>query len=135
MIRVMVVDDHPGVRRSYVLLFEHAPNMVVVGEAADGEAAIDAFDRLRPDVTVLDLSLPTISGWEVLARIRAMEADARVLIVSVCGDERDFRRARDAGARAYLLKECAADDVLDAVRTMAPQHDGPQKMRSASIPE
>jgi len=120
MIRVLVVDDHPGVRRGYVLLFEHAPNMVVVGEAADGESAIDAFARLRPDVTVLDLSLPTISGWEVLSRIREMAADARVLIVSVCGDDRDFQRARDAGACGYLLKECPADEVVAAVRSMAP---------------
>ena len=119
MIRVLVADDHPGVRRGYVLLFGQAPDMVVVGEADDGGSAVDAFARLRPDVTVLDLSLPTISGWEVLARIREMEVDARVLIVSVCGDDRDFRRARDAGARGYLLKECHADEVVAAVRAMA----------------
>jgi len=119
-IRVLVVDDHPRVRRGYVLLFDETDGLVVVGEAADGETAIDAFARLRPDVTVLDLSLPSISGWEVLARILAMQADARVLIVSVCGDDRDFRRAHDAGACGYLLKECSADEVVAAVRAMAP---------------
>lgn len=110
----------PSSGGGYVMLFGESDGFEVVGEAEDGADAIEAFERLRPDVTVLDLSLPRVSGWDVLTRVRQIDPDARVLIVSVCGDQRDQRRARDAGAHAYLLKECAADEVIAAVRAMAP---------------
>lgn len=118
-LRVMVVDDHPVMRSGYVMVLRAAEGVTVVGEAADGEAAVAEFSRLRPDVLVLDLSLPKLDGWQVLARVRAMDPQARVLVVSAFGGDEDVHRALSAGALGYLLKESTADEIVAAVRAVA----------------
>lgn len=118
-LRIMVVDDHPVMRSGYVMVLRAAEGMTVVGEAADGEAAVAEFSRLRPDVLVLDLSLPKLDGWQVLAQVRAMEPHARVLVVSAFGGDEDVHRALSAGALGYLLKESTADEIVAAVRAVA----------------
>lgn len=118
-LRIMVVDDHPVMRSGYVMVLRAAEGMTVVGEAADGEAAVTEFSRLRPDVLVLDLSLPKLDGWQVLAQVRAMEPQARVLVVSAFGGDEDVHRALSAGALGYLLKESTADEIVAAVRAVA----------------
>jgi len=118
-LRVMVVDDHPVVRSGFVMVLRAAEGMTVIGEAADGEAAVAEFSRLRPDVLVLDLSLPKLDGWTVLARVRAIDPHARVLVVSAFGGDEDVHRALGAGALGYLLKESTADEIIAAVRAVA----------------
>lgn len=118
-LRIMVVDDHPVMRSGYVMVLRAAEGMTVVGEAADGEAAVAEYSRLRPDVLVLDLSLPKLDGWQVLARVRAIDPHARVLVVSAFGGDEDVHRALSAGALGYLLKESTADEIVAAVRAVA----------------
>jgi len=118
-LRVLVVDDHPIMRSGYVMVLRAAEGVTVVGEAADGEAAVAEYARLRPDVLVLDLSLPRLDGWQVLARVRASDPQARVLVVSAFGGDEDVHRALSAGALGYLLKESTADEIVAAVRAVA----------------
>jgi DNA-binding NarL/FixJ family response regulator len=120
-IRVLVVDDHPIMRSGYVMALQQASGFDVVGEAADGDAAIDAIGRLKPDVVLLDLNLPGLDGWQVLARLREMGVPSRVLVVSAFGGDEDVHRALAAGATGYLLKESSVDEILAAVRAIANQ--------------
>lgn len=118
-LRVLVVDDHAVVRSGYVMVLRAVGGCEIVGEAADGEAAVAEFSRLRPDVVVLDLSLPKLDGWGALAEIRKVDPAARVLVVSAFGGDEDVHRALTAGALGYLLKESTADEIVAAVRAVA----------------
>jgi DNA-binding NarL/FixJ family response regulator len=118
-IRVLIVDDHAIMRSGYVMVLQHSPGFDVVGEAADGHAAVTAFSRLRPDVVLLDLNLPGLDGWQVLTRLRAIDPTARVLVVSAFGGDEDVHRALAAGAAGYLLKESSVNDVVAAIRAVA----------------
>lgn len=122
-ITVLLVDDHAVVREGYRRLLERDHHLVVVGEAAGGAEAIRLDTELRPDVIVLDIALPGVSGIEVLRRIRSRRPDARVLMFSMYQDGIYTTRAMDAGARGYLSKASAPDLLVEAVRSVA---DGKQ---------
>jgi DNA-binding NarL/FixJ family response regulator len=118
-ISVLLVDDHAVVREGYRRLLERDDSLVVVGEAATAADAIRIDIELKPDVIVLDIGLPGVSGIEILRRIIARRPDACVLMFSMYQDGIYANRAIKAGARGYLSKASAPDLLLDAVRSVA----------------
>jgi DNA-binding NarL/FixJ family response regulator len=119
MISVLLVDDHAVVREGYRRLLEGDADLNVVGEAASSAQALSMERELTPDVIVLDIALPDVSGIETLRRILARRAAARVLIFSMYEDAIYVSRALDAGAVGYLTKASAAEHLLRAVRQVA----------------
>jgi two-component system, NarL family, response regulator len=117
-LRVLVVDDHPLMRLGLRTKIEADPDMKVVGEADDGPAALAAFADKRPDVTLLDLRLPGMHGAEVIAAIRKLDPQAKILVLTSYDAGEDVYRAMQAGASGYLLKGTFADGILEAIRTV-----------------
>jgi two-component system, NarL family, invasion response regulator UvrY len=118
-ISVLLVDDHAVVREGYRRLLERDDSLVVAGEAATAVDAMRLDADLRPDVVVLDIALPGISGIEILRRIIARRPDACVLMFSMYHDGIYASRAIDAGARGFLSKASAPDLLVEAVRSVA----------------
>jgi DNA-binding NarL/FixJ family response regulator len=117
-LRVLLADDHSIVRRGLRGLLESA-GVAVIGEAADGLEAVRLCDQLHPDVVILDIAMPKLSGIEVAERAHRMERQPGIIILSVHGDESYIMRALAAGARAYLLKSATDEDLIPAVRAVA----------------
>jgi DNA-binding NarL/FixJ family response regulator len=115
-IRVLSVDDHPLLRQGIGALVSAQPDMVMVGQAATGEEGLREFREHRPDVTLLDLRLPDISGVEVLRAIRAEAPEARVVILTTFEGDVEIQRALEAGARGYLLKTMPPGELVEAIR-------------------
>lgn len=115
-IRIMLVDDHAVVRMGFRLLLEGSPEMKVVAEAESGEEALRTYAEVRPDVLVLDISMPGIGGLEAVSRLLAREPDARILVLSAHEDTMHPRRALKAGALGYLSKRSAAEELIQAIR-------------------
>ena len=120
LIRILLADDHPVVRDGYRRLLEGTEDLRVVAEAGDADGTYAAYQQHRPDVVVLDLSMPG-GGLDALRRIRARDPQARVLVFSMHDSEIMVRRAREAGALDYLVKHSCADELIDAVRRVASQ--------------
>ena len=118
-LRVLLVDDHAVVREGYRRLLEATGDIAVVAEVASGEAAYAAFTDQAPDVVIMDISLPGISGLDALRRIRARAPTARVLMFSMHADPVFVNRALDGGALGYLTKASAPDMLVEAARTVA----------------
>lgn len=118
-LRVLLAEDHAVVREGTREILAQGVGIVVVGEAADGAEAVALAERLRPDVVLLDLSLPVLNGIEATRRIRAHQRPPHVLILSAYDDEDYVVAAVEAGASGYLLKTVHADDVLAAIRAVA----------------
>jgi two-component system, NarL family, invasion response regulator UvrY len=118
-IRVLLVDDHPVVRDGYRHILENAPDIRVAGEAPDGETACRLYGEIRPDVVILDLSMPGIGGPETLRRLKALDAAVRVLVFTMHDSETMIVRTLKAGAIGYLTKGSGMAQMVDAVRTVA----------------
>lgn len=118
-IGVLLVDDHVLVRQGLRKLLEADGRIEVLGEVGDGESAIEAAARLRPDVVVIDIGLPGMNGIEATSRIRHRVRDVAVLMVSMHGDDFYVRRSLKAGARGYVLKDAEELDLVRAVNTVA----------------
>jgi DNA-binding NarL/FixJ family response regulator len=117
-VRVLLADDHAIVRRGLRGLLE-AAGETVVAEAGDGLEAVRLCEELRPDLLILDIGMPALSGIEVAARAQKLDRPPGVIILSVHGDESYIMRALAAGARAYLLKSATDEDLMPAVRAVA----------------
>jgi two-component system NarL family response regulator len=118
-IRVLIVDDHKVVRVGLATMIGREPDMEVVGEAADGPAALAAYDALHPDVVLLDLRLPDMDGPAVITRLRQKDPQAKVIVLTSYDSDEDIFRAVEAGARGYLLKGAFPDGILEeAIRTV-----------------
>jgi len=117
-LRVLLADDHGIVRRGLRGLLE-SEAITVVGEAADGLEAARLCEEHQPDIVILDIGMPKLSGIEVAARAQRLDRPPGVIILSVHGDESYIMRALAAGARAYLLKSATDEDLIPAVRAVA----------------
>ncbi|HYM57090.1 MAG TPA: response regulator transcription factor [Solirubrobacteraceae bacterium] len=117
MIRVLIADDHAVVRQGLRAFLELQDEIEVVAEAADGEEALDAVQRLAPDVVLMDLVMPRLDGIEAIRRLRERTPSARVIVLTSFGDERVLPAIR-AGAAGYLLKDVQPPELVRAIRTV-----------------
>jgi DNA-binding NarL/FixJ family response regulator len=117
--RVLIADDHGVVRGGLRLLLELQPDIEVVGEAADGAEAVTRVLELRPDLAILDVSMPLLTGIQAAREIKAQAPAVDVLVLSMHDDERYVFEALKAGASGYVLKRAADQDLVDAVRSIA----------------
>jgi DNA-binding NarL/FixJ family response regulator len=119
VIRLLVVDDHAVVRRGLVELFASAEDIEVVGDADDGAAGVEAAGSLRPDLVLMDMSMPEMDGVEATRRIRADHPETAVVILTSFSEQPRILAAIDAGAVGYLLKDAEPDELLRGVRAAA----------------
>ncbi|PVE96758.1 MULTISPECIES: response regulator transcription factor [unclassified Microbacterium] len=122
MIRVIVVDDHPIVRSGIVGLLSLDDEIDVVGEAADGAEAIELASALRPDVVLMDLRMPNVSGADATARITSGLPGVRVLVLTTHEGDDDILGAIEAGASGYLLKAAPQAEIVAGIRSVAEGH-------------
>ena len=117
-IRVLVIEDHNVVREGLVALLKVAEGLDVVGQAADGVEAIAQFRKHQPDIALIDLRLPRMSGVDVIERIRMETPHARFIVLTTYDGDEDIYRALKAGARAYLLKGMTSEELIGTIRTV-----------------
>jgi two-component system, NarL family, invasion response regulator UvrY len=117
-VKILIVDDHPIVRAGLRRLLMAEPE-VEVQEAASGRAALKSFKEQQPGLVVLDMKLPDIGGLEVLARLKAIDPDVRVLVLSMHDDETHVTRALRAGAAGYVTKTAPPEELVEAIRRIA----------------
>lgn len=117
-IRVLVVEDHQIVRQGLIALLGVVEGVEVIGEAADGIEALKEHSARRPDVTLIDLRLPRMSGVEVIQQVRAAQPHARFIVLTTFDGDEDIYRALQAGARAYLLKGMTVDVLVSTIRSV-----------------
>ena len=115
-IRVLCVDDHPLMRDGIVAAIRYESDMDVAGEASTGREAIQRFQEVEPDITLMDLRLPDISGIEALIAIRAKHPSARVIVLTTFEGDAEIQRALAAGAQSYLLKSLPRKQILETIR-------------------
>jgi len=126
-IGVLIVDDHPLLRDGLAALLSTQPEMHLLGEAGDGEEAIERYQTLQPDVVLMDLQLPRLDGVEAIIRIRELDPRARIIVLTTYRGDVRAVRALQAGASAYLLKDMLRHELIDTIRNVA-------SGRRASIP-
>ena len=114
--RVLVVDDHALLRTGVANIINLEPELEVVAEAANGADAIEAFRQHRPDVVLMDLRMPGMEGVEAVTRIREIDPHARVVVLTTYDADEDIARALQAGAKAYILKDIAAEALVSCIR-------------------
>jgi two-component system NarL family response regulator len=117
-IRVLIIEDHNVVREGLAALLKVADGLEVVGEAADGVEAIAQFRKHQPDVALIDLRMPRMSGVDVIERIRMETPHARFIVLTTYDGDEDIYRALKAGARAYLLKGMTSEELISTIRAV-----------------
>jgi DNA-binding NarL/FixJ family response regulator len=127
-IRIFSVDDHPLLREGIAALVNNQPDIVVVGEASTGGEALQLYGQLQPDVTLLDLRLPDMSGIDTLIALRSEFPDARIIMLTTFEGDVEIHRALQAGARGYLLKNMPPSELLDVIRQV---HAGKKRIPAA----
>jgi DNA-binding NarL/FixJ family response regulator len=118
VIRVLCVDDHPLVRKGIASILENQADMRLVGEAGNSREALDAYRRLRPDVTLMDLHMPGTDGIETTKVIVRQDPGARIIALTSYYGDNEIYRALEAGVRGYILKETVHTEVVRAIRTV-----------------
>jgi two-component system NarL family response regulator len=130
-IRILIADDHPVAREGLAAIIERREDMEVVGEACDGKAALEAYERLLPDVTLMDLRMPEMDGTEAIQEIRKKHPDAQIIILTTYDTDENIFRGLRAGAKAFLLKDAPRERLMEAIRAVAAgQTDIPQDIAS-----
>jgi DNA-binding NarL/FixJ family response regulator len=113
---VLIVDDHALFRTGVANIINQEPDLRVVAEASNGAEAVEAYERVRPDVMLLDLRMPVMEGVEAVRRIRERDPRARVIVLTTYDTDDEIARALKAGAKAYVLKDISADDLVGCIR-------------------
>jgi len=119
VITLVLADDHRAVREGLRARLSDEPDLEIIGEAADGREALEAVERLQPDVLVVDVVMPNLNGLEVTRSIGALSPRTNVLVLSMYADEAYVLEALQAGARGYVLKSSTAEELVDAIRATA----------------
>jgi DNA-binding NarL/FixJ family response regulator len=117
-IRVLIADDHSVVRFGLSAIIGAAPDMAVIGEACNGQEAVEWFRRQRPDVTLMDLRMPVMNGVEAIRILRAEDPNSRFIVLTTYHGDEDIHKAVSAGARAYLLKGMSHEELVQAIRSV-----------------
>ena len=117
-IRILTVDDHPLIRAGLAAFLKTESDVEVIGEAGNGEEAIERYRELRPDILMMDLSMPVMDGLSATRAIVDEFPDARIIVLTTYGGDEDIHRALEAGARGYLVKDMLADEVMDVVHAV-----------------
>jgi DNA-binding NarL/FixJ family response regulator len=118
-VRVVIVDDQPLMRQGFGMILSAQPDLVVVGEAADGAGAIEVVGRTRPDVVLMDIRMPGLDGIEATRQLRLAGDDTRILILTTFGHEEYVVEALRAGASGFVLKDTTPEELVQAVRIVA----------------
>lgn len=124
-IRLLIVDDHPAFRAGLVALLADQPELRVVAECGDGREAVELYRRVRPDVVLMDLRLPGLSGVEAILAIRQEHAEARVIVVTTYDADEDIYRAIQSGAKSYLMKDSSKAEIVGTIRAV---HAGQERL-------
>lgn len=124
-IRILSVDDHQLLREGIATIMNHQPDMVLVAQAASGKEAIQQYREHKPDVTLMDLRLPDISGIDALIAIRSEFPEARIIMLTTFEGDVEIQRALQAGARGYLLKNMPPSDLVQVIRQV---HAGKKRL-------
>jgi DNA-binding NarL/FixJ family response regulator len=118
-IRVLIADDHPIVRKGLRLSVEEDPGLKVIGEAADGQSALELIRKMRPQVAVLDIDMPKLDGLAVAREIARQKLDTKIIFLTFHSDEDLFRNAMELGSKGYILKDSASQEIVAGVRAVA----------------
>ena len=121
-IHIVIADDHPIFRQGLRQVIEKDRQLKVLAEAEDGEAALDLIRRHQPQIAVLDLDMPRLDGFAVARRIREERLPARIIILTMHQDEMHFNEALNLGAKGYLVKDSAAADLVNCIKSVAAGH-------------
>jgi DNA-binding NarL/FixJ family response regulator len=119
MIRVVIADDHPIIREGLRNLLESSRDIAVVGEAEDGQQALDMVEEYLPDILLVDISMPRINGFQVTERIRSLHLPTQIIIMSAHTDQLMIRQAYKLGARGYLVKKIGTQEIMLAIHAIA----------------
>ena len=117
-VRILIADDHEVIRRGVTALFGGIPEWEIVGEASNGADAVQQAERQRPDVVILDINMPELSGLEAISRILAILPHTEILVLTLDDSEETARQGLSAGARGYILKSDAALNIVNGVRSL-----------------
>jgi DNA-binding NarL/FixJ family response regulator len=129
-IRILCVDDHTMIRKGLTTVLEQEADMEVVANAADAQEAIAKYRKHKPDITLMDLQLPGMSGFDAIRAIRQEDPGARIIVLTMYRGEADVARARKEGAAAYLVKNAPAPELIETIRVV---HAGGQAPAPAAI--
>lgn len=127
-IRVLCVDDHPVVRDGIAAIINLQRDMMLAGAAATGDEALKRFFELRPDVALVDLQLPDMSGFDLIKKIKDKSPNARIIVLSSHEGDVDIQRALEAGAQGYVAKGIVRDELLETIRSV---HAGKRRLPAA----
>lgn len=134
-IRVLAVDDHPLIRAGLSAFIGTESGIEVIGEAGNGEEALERFRELHPDVVLMDLSMPVMDGLEATRAILDEFPDARIIVLTTYDGDESIHRALEAGARGYLLKDMLVDEVTDVIRAVCQGRRGIPRTVAAKLAE
>lgn len=123
-ITILTADDHPLIREGLVAVLHAEAGLQVVAEAANGEEAIEAYVRLRPDIVLMDLKMPVMDGLAATRAILAEDPEARIIVLTTYDGDEDVHRALSAGARGYLLKDMMRTELIGVIRAVHRGHRG-----------
>jgi len=127
-IRVLCVDDHPVVRDGIAAIINLQPDMMLAGAAATGGEALERFFELRPDVALVDLQLPDMSGFDLIKKIKGKSPNARIIVLSSHEGDVDIQRALEAGVQGYVVKGIVRNELLEIIRSV---HAGKRRIPAA----